>query len=82
MYIEYIIDNFSMAIRLHVYDSWNVTKQKKIEKIMQCPFIKSPHFLYGSGYFSKKRYYYAFITKQMKKKHIFWMEFHPKTLNF
>jgi hypothetical protein len=32
---------FFMAIKPHVYSSWNITKQKKIEKIMQCPFIKS-----------------------------------------
>jgi hypothetical protein len=56
-----------MAIKPHVYDSCNITKQKKIEKIMQCPSIKSPPFLYGSGFFLKIKYYYAFITKQMPK---------------
>jgi len=82
MYIEYITYSFSMAIRPHVYDSWNITKQNHFEKIMQCPSIKSLPLWYGNGFFLKKRYYYAFIIKQMKKKHIFWMKFHPKTLNF
>jgi hypothetical protein len=71
MYIEYIIYSFSTAIRPHVYDSWNDTKQKKFKKIMQCPFIKSPSFLYDRGFFFKLRYYYAFITKQMKKNTFF-----------
>jgi hypothetical protein len=43
-----------MAIGPHVYDSWNITKQKEIEKIMQCPFIKSPCW-YGIGFFLKRR---------------------------
>ncbi len=38
---------------------------------MQCPSIKSPIFLYGSGYLFKLRYYYAFITKQMQKNAFF-----------
>jgi hypothetical protein len=42
MYIEYIIYNFLASKKFHVYDSWNITKQKKIEKIMQCQSIKSP----------------------------------------
>jgi hypothetical protein len=70
-----------MAIGPHVYDSWNITKQKKIEKIMQYPSIQSPSLWYGSGFFLKVGYYYAFIIKQMQKTH-FSMEFHPKTLNF
>jgi len=41
---ECIIYSFSMTIGLRVYDSWNITKQKKIEKITQWPFIKSPPF--------------------------------------
>jgi hypothetical protein len=65
MHTEYINYSFSTAIRLHVYDSWNITKQKKIEKIMQCMSIKSPPFLYGSDFLLEIRYYYAFITKQM-----------------
>jgi hypothetical protein len=51
--------------RPHVYDSWNITKQKKIEKIMQWPFIKSPPLWYGSDFFLKIQCYYAFIAKQM-----------------
>jgi hypothetical protein len=82
MYIEYITYKFSTTLRPHVYDSWNITKQKKIEKIMQCPFKKSPPLWYGSGFFLKIRYYYAFITKQMQIKHIFWMKFDPKKINF
>jgi hypothetical protein len=71
MYIEYITYNFSMAIGPHVDDSWNITKQKKIEKIMQCPSIKSPPLWYGSGFFFKIRYYYALIIKQMQKNTFF-----------
>jgi hypothetical protein len=56
-----------MAIGPHVYDSWNITKQKKIEKIMQCPSIKPPALWYGSGFLLRIRYYYAFITKQMQQ---------------
>jgi hypothetical protein len=78
MYTKYIIYSFSMTIRPHVYDSWNIIKQKKFEKIMQYPFIKSPPFWYCSVFFLKIRYYYAFITKKMQKTHIFLMEFHPK----
>jgi hypothetical protein len=43
--------NFSTAIGPHVYGSYNITKQNKIEKIMQCPSIKSFYFQYGSGFF-------------------------------
>jgi hypothetical protein len=50
MCIEYIITNFSTTIGPHVCGSWNITKQNNIEKIMQCPFIKSPPFWYGSGF--------------------------------
>jgi hypothetical protein len=82
MHTEYITYSFLAAIRPHVYDSWNITKQKKFEKIMQRPSKKSLLFLYGSGFFLKIRYYYAFIIKQMKKKHIFWMKFHQKIFNF
>jgi len=42
-----------MAIGPHVYDSWNITKKNKIEKIMQYPSIKSPTLWYGSGFFPK-----------------------------
>jgi hypothetical protein len=42
MYLQYISYSFSIAIGPHVCDSSNITKQKKIEKLMQCPSIKSP----------------------------------------
>jgi hypothetical protein len=42
--------HFSTTIGPHVYDSWNFIKQEKIEKIMQCPSIKSPPLWYGSGF--------------------------------
>jgi hypothetical protein len=53
MYIEYIIYNFLTTIGPHVFDSWNIIKEKEIEKIMQWPSIKSPPFLYRTG-FKKK----------------------------
>jgi hypothetical protein len=62
MYTEYITYSFSMAIGPHVYDSWSITKQKKNEKIMQCLFEKSLPLWYGSGFFLKIKYYYAFIV--------------------
>ncbi len=40
MYVQYVTYSFSMTIRPHVCCSWNITKQKKIEKIMQCPCYK------------------------------------------
>ncbi len=58
-----------MAIRPHVCDSWNINKQKEIEKIMQCPSIKSPPLWYANGFFLKGRYYYALIVKKCKKTH-------------
>jgi hypothetical protein len=81
MYTKYIIYSFSTATGLHVYDSWNITKQKKIEKIIQFPSIKSPPFWYGSDFFLKKDIIMHSLLK-VQKKHIFWMEFHPKTWNF
>jgi len=54
-----------MVIGPHVYDSWKITKQKKIEKIMQWPVIKSPPLWYGNGFFFKIKHYYLFITKKM-----------------
>jgi hypothetical protein len=36
--------------KLHVYGSWNITKQKKLKIIMQWPFIKSPPIWYDSGF--------------------------------
>ncbi len=67
MYIQCITYSFSTAIRPHVCGSWNITKQKKIEKIMPCPSRKSPPLWYGSGLFPKKTYYYAFIVQKCKK---------------
>jgi len=78
MYIQYIIYNFSTAIGPHVCGSWNITKQKKIEKIMQCPFIEFPPFLYGSGFLFLKRYYYAFIVQKYKKHTFFQWNFTQK----
>jgi hypothetical protein len=54
MYTQYITYSFSTTIGSHVYDSWNITKQKKIEKIMECSSIKSPPLWYGCGFFLKK----------------------------
>jgi hypothetical protein len=48
MYTKYITYSFSMPIGPHVYDSWNITKNIYIWKIMQCQSIKSP-ISYGSG---------------------------------
>jgi len=81
MYTKYITYNFSMAIGPHVCDSWNITKQKEIEKIMQCPSIKSPPLWYGNDFLLKGRYIMHSLLKNAKK-HIFWMKFHPKVLNF
>jgi len=55
-------------------------QQNKIEKIMYCPSINSPPLWYGNGFFQFFKNY-AFIIKQMQKKHIFWMKFHPKILH-
>jgi len=49
---------------------------------MQCPSIKSPLLSYGSDFFPKIRYYYAFIAKQMQKKNILKIKFHPKKIYF
>jgi len=73
MYIKYIIYSFSTATKPHVCGSSNITKQKKIEKIIQWPFIKAPPLWYGSGIFILKIYYYAFIIQKYKK-HIFFNE--------
>ncbi len=63
MYTTYITYSFLTAIGPHVCDSWNITKQKKIEKIMQCPFIKSPPLWYGSGFFLKKDIMHSLLNK-------------------
>jgi len=80
MYIQYITYNFPMVIELHVCGSLNITKLNKIEKITQCQPIQSPPLWCGNDFFPKNRYYYAFIVQKCKT-HIFWMKFHPKTLN-
>jgi hypothetical protein len=46
MYTKYTIYIFSPAIWVHVYDSWNVTKQKEIEKIMQCSSVISFYLIW------------------------------------
>jgi len=66
-----------MAIRPHVCGSWNITKQKKIEKIMQYPSIKSPTIWYGGGLFLKRDIIMHSLLNKCRK-HIFWMEFYPK----
>jgi len=68
MYIQYITYNFSTVIGLHVCDSWNITKQKKIGKIMQCPFIKSPLW-YGSDFFPTKDIIMHLLFKNAKNTH-------------
>jgi len=78
MYIEYITYKFSTTIRPHVCGSWNITKQNKIEKMIQRPFIKSPRLWYGSGFFLKRRYYYAFIAEQMQEDTFFEWNFIQK----
>jgi hypothetical protein len=69
MYTKYITHSFSMAIRLHFYDSSYITKQKKIEKIMQCPSMKSPPFWYGSGFSLKKDIIMHSLLNKCKKTH-------------
>jgi hypothetical protein len=71
-----------MAIGRHVCDSWNITKQKKFEIILQCPFMKSPFLWYGNIFFLKRRYYYAFILEHMEKKTHFLNEISSKNSNF
>ncbi len=48
---KYITYNFFTTIGPHVCGSWNITKQKINEKIMECPSINYLHVLYGSGFF-------------------------------
>jgi len=49
MYIKYVIYIILIAIGLHVCGSWNIIKQKKNEKTMQWPIIKSFFLSYGNG---------------------------------
>jgi hypothetical protein len=67
MYIEYIIYQFFTTIGPHVCGSWNITKQKKTKKIMQCPYVKFPPLWYGSDLKRRRRYYYTFIAQKYKK---------------
>ncbi len=65
MYVEYKLYVFLTTIRSHVCSSQNITKFKKTKNIMQSPSIKSFSLSYGSDFFSKNIYNYAFIVKQM-----------------
>jgi hypothetical protein len=69
MYTQYITNIFSMATRSHVCDLWNITKQKEIGKIMQCPSIKSPSLWYGSGFFLKNDIIMHSLLKKGKRTH-------------
>jgi hypothetical protein len=69
MYTKYITYSFLTAIGPHVYDSSNIAKQKKIEKIMQCPSIKSPFLWYGSGFFLKKNIIMHSLLNKCKTTH-------------
>ncbi len=80
MYIEYITYNFSMTMGPHVCDSWNISKQKEIKKIMQCPFIKSPPFDMVMVFSWKEDVIMHSLLKKCKNT-LFLMDFHPKVLN-
>jgi hypothetical protein len=56
---------------LYVCDSWKITKQKEIEKMMQCPFIKASPLWYGSGFFWKEDIIMHSLLKKEKKTHFF-----------
>ncbi len=77
MYIQYITYSFSTTIGPHVCGSWNITEQKKIEKIMQCSSINSFLLCFGRGFFLEHNYYYAFIVKKWKN-HTFLNEISSK----
>jgi len=59
-----------MVTGFHVFDSLNITKQKKIEKIIYCPCIKFLSISYGSGFFKKKTFIMILLLNKCKK-HIF-----------
>ncbi len=62
-----------MVIELHVCSSWNITKQKKIRKIMQCQTIKSSLLLYGGGVsFPYKRNILYLLLLKCKKTFFEW----------
>jgi hypothetical protein len=55
-----------MAIGPHVCGSWNITKQKKIGKLMQWPSIKSPPIWYGNDFFPIYIMYLLFKNEKIK----------------
>ncbi len=65
LYIQYIIYNSSIAIRPHVCGSSNITKQKKIEKIMQYPST----IWYGGGLFLKTDIIMHSLINKCRKAH-------------
>jgi hypothetical protein len=70
MYVEYITYSFSTAIGPYVCGSWNITKQKKIEKIMECPSIKSVPLWYCNGFSPKiKTLLWIYCSKIQKNTH-------------
>jgi hypothetical protein len=54
---------------LHVCDSWNNTKWKKIENILKCSFIKFPPLSYDNGFFFKIYIIIYLLLKKCKKIH-------------
>ncbi len=58
-------------IGLHVCGSYNIIKQKKYEKIIQCSTIKYLSLSFGIGFFFKYINYFAFIAEKNEKKHSF-----------
>ncbi len=71
MCIKYIMYIFSTAIGPHVCDSLHITKLEKNEKIIQCPPIKSYHFLKVMVFPPKKKVHYAFIAHEIQKNTFF-----------
>jgi hypothetical protein len=66
MYTTY---KFSTTIGPHVCGSRDITKQNKIEKL--CNADLQNLLLFNMVVVFIEKYYYAFIVKQMQKKHIF-----------
>jgi len=77
MYIQYIIYNFSMAIRPYVCGSWNITKQENWEKNAMSIY-KSPFYIYGNGFSPKKKTSLCIYCSKMKEKHFFEWKFIQK----
>jgi hypothetical protein len=67
MYIKYVNYILSMAIKPHVCDSWNITKQKK--NVFSS--LKSPPLWYGSGFFIFKNITMHFVPNKLKQTHNF-----------